>query len=324
MPLWELLCGGNGAAVTPTHEPGPHGRPMLADTDDRTLSGKTAETRSARQQPASREATMREGDSPGSRLGNRPRGSRRSSSEGYSNIPGLPTLPGVDGAHDKASKGLFGMDWGWLARAKLTLGPASDGLGDGGDKSGRTSRRQSSSAAETLARRGFMVHLAKDIHKSVSTATTKPIAVLGMEPATDERSGEVALHSDISRAGGDHDASRKNHNKLFPLYINGVAKSYFKVRTTGGGSCLERVSRCHTCTHMYRATQLGCLTPSAHSRFSTRLLAHAWAESVPECPSGAQRYWWAPVLQPTALSGCAYSTRGVARQLVWLFFLQSP
>ncbi|KAG2495616.1 hypothetical protein HYH03_006216 [Edaphochlamys debaryana] len=92
-------------------------------------------------------------------------------------------------------------------------------------------RDGSVNTAELLQRRGFPVHYAKDIHKSVSTSQTKPIAVLGLEPSSETggEASEVAMDPKLSTDGSPDSQSRRNHNKLFPLYVNGVAKSYFKI-----------------------------------------------------------------------------------------------
>ncbi|PNH10261.1 Atrial natriuretic peptide receptor 1, partial [Tetrabaena socialis] len=148
--------------------------------------------------------------------------------------------------YDQSTSGQGGkgfMNWGWL--------------GKGANVSKQTSPKRSSRAehhlpadqlpapprqhprgrdgslgtGELLQRRGFPVHYAKDIHKSVSTSTTKPIAVLGLEPSTDA-GGDAGVAMDQGQnrpPDGPEAQSRRNHNKLFPLYVNGVAKTYFKI-----------------------------------------------------------------------------------------------
>lgn len=73
------------------------------------------------------------------------------------------------------------------------------------------------------------MHYAKDIHKSVSTSTTKPIAVLGLDPASDTAGDAGAVTMEKHSQDGSPDGQRRVHNKLFPLYVNGVAKTYFKI-----------------------------------------------------------------------------------------------
>ncbi|GIL81997.1 hypothetical protein Vretimale_1558 [Volvox reticuliferus] len=122
------------------------------------------------------------------------------------------------------------LNWGWLKGKSATrlLGSSQDadkatgrGLQRGRDNSYNT--------AEQLQRRGFHVHYAKDIHKSVSTSTTKPIAVLGLEPSSDGSSDSGAVPMKACPEGVTDVQARRNHNKLFPLYVNGVAKTYFKI-----------------------------------------------------------------------------------------------
>ncbi|GFR39858.1 hypothetical protein Agub_g356 [Astrephomene gubernaculifera] len=130
------------------------------------------------------------------------------------------------------AKGL--MNWGWLkGHSSRPLGPAQPAEQQTVSPSRGLQRMRDSSAstAESLQRRGFPVHYAKDIHKTVSTSTTKPIAVLGLEPSS-ESSDTGGVHMEQAKTSADGSPelqSRRNHNKLFPLYVNGVAKSYFKI-----------------------------------------------------------------------------------------------
>ncbi|GLI69988.1 hypothetical protein VaNZ11_014718 [Volvox africanus] len=122
------------------------------------------------------------------------------------------------------------LSWGWLKGKSATrlLGSSQDADKAAGCGLQRC-RENSMNTAEQLQRRGFHVHYAKDIHKSVSTSTTKPIAVLGLEPSSDASSEGGAVPMKASPEGLTDVQTRRNHNKLFPLYVNGVAKTYFKI-----------------------------------------------------------------------------------------------
>ncbi|PNW88459.1 hypothetical protein CHLRE_01g030500v5 [Chlamydomonas reinhardtii] len=128
------------------------------------------------------------------------------------------------------------MNWGWLkgsGKQSKRLVPGNQVAAEPvpSNRLRAAGRDGSINTAELLQRRGFPVHYAKDIHKSVSTSTTKPIAVLGLEPSSDGggEGGGVAMEAKPSADGSPDSLSRRNHNKLFPLYVNGVAKSYFKI-----------------------------------------------------------------------------------------------
>ncbi|GLC43345.1 hypothetical protein PLESTB_001337700 [Pleodorina starrii] len=123
-----------------------------------------------------------------------------------------------------------GLSWGWLKNSSRRLLGAGQEPDPSTGRALQRARDGSLNTAEQLQRRGFHVHYAKDIHKSVSTSTTKPIAVLGMEPSSDGGSDEGGAVPMKSSGDSSPDSlSRRNHNKLFPLYVNGVAKSYFKI-----------------------------------------------------------------------------------------------
>lgn len=90
-------------------------------------------------------------------------------------------------------------------------------------------------------RRIMHTHSARDVHRSVTTATTHPIAVLGMQPGDLDHlrpnsgssaggpSGVGLGLREGSVSGMPNYSQRRNHNKLFPLYVNGVAKHYFRI-----------------------------------------------------------------------------------------------
>lgn len=217
---------------------------------------------------------------------------------------GMGRTGSVTASPPGAVKGLFGMDWGWLAKAKLARSPSAEtGRPTAAepplDKTSREARMHSSGVAEVLARRGFVVHLAKDIHKSVSTATTKPIAVLGLQPSTDGGS-EVALASGGQgpRSGAsarDDEMNARRGNKLFPLYVNGVAKTYFKIgHSRDYAAVLRRLLRrdpllTFALQKVIRSLSLGENKPISHvtsdptgasaSLYGLRITPCVWADS---------------------------------------------
>lgn len=95
--------------------------------------------------------------------------------------------------------------------------------------------------AEILASMGFLVHRAAGIHSSVPTSTTKPVAIVGLESVSSLR--RLELESSDARSEGHPSTSQacppsdsafsleRGRNKLFPIFINGVAKQYFKIST---------------------------------------------------------------------------------------------
>ncbi|MEW5312462.1 MAG: hypothetical protein WDW38_004095 [Sanguina aurantia] len=139
-----------------------------------------------------------------------------------------------------------------LHGSKLSAGRPQDQVDIPGLMSGQLQLQQALHAAhlasgepmtaEALSSMGFLVHRAAGIHASVPTSTTKPVAIVGLESMASLRRA-LDLESSDARSEGHPSTSQacppsdsafsleRGRNKLFPIFVNGVAKQYFKIST---------------------------------------------------------------------------------------------